>query len=619
MRDALPTPVPLRLVLASRFRKMGLNQLALLAFQAAARHHPEDPRVERQLCEHLLRTGDAEAAVQVARQAVSSNSSPLARLVLARALAQAGHLDEAEDHFSRIAREDTSPAEIRAQALVASVDVAVLTDHPRRAQALARQAALLDPLPMESARLLGDLAGRMATWRTVYEEVERRRQERAQDPVSHYLAARLLASAQSHREPGIPHQEIERLLRVALGADAGCHLARLMLALRQARRRFSAQGRARAAALDNLRFLSQALRLDPEVLGTDAGLIDLLLGALLEETPEAHRQAVDAYLAGLRRLPGHAVAATNLGALYLRRGEIQAARLRLISALAAAPDYEPAYRHLVRTLDLTASPEQTAREVEALVTRLGAPRAVVTGRFVAAMAEDAREQALSTVAGKATQLLTQLGVVAARLAPLPMLASPEEAARLADLEQRLDALHGEWRQYARSLETPGDAHAEVLDLRQIVKDAVRQETQNDGRATIETGSSAFPDVRGHRLALTEAVQAIVSNGLEAQAGASPPLEVRLVPLDTPATRVELTVRDYGDGIHALSRAQLFSPGYTTKLHRPGYGLSVARRIANAHQGWIVVEPAPERGTRVRLVLPADLYGLPAQLDAPDSL
>ena len=74
------------------------------------------------------------------------------------------------------------------------------------------------------------------------------------------------------------------------------------------------------------------------------------------------------------------------------------------------------------------------------------------------------------------------------------------------------------------------------------------------------------------------------------------------------------VRDYGPGISALHRAQLFVPGFSTKRERSGFGLSLARRIVTAHRGWIEVEPAPERGTRVRVVLPTDLHGLPALIE-----
>ncbi len=627
----------IRLSLAERLHRLGLPRLAEQTLQRSAALEPGHPRVVRRLATLVLHEGEAERANEIARGALAQRDDAATHLVVADTARAAGRLAEAARHYAEAEKRAGDDPARAGRALVGAARVAAARDEEADALTLTLKAAQLAPLPVTVARRLGDVGGNLGAWRRLQQAVEARRRQQPEQASLHYLLARLLAVAQLRFEPGIPNQEIERLLRLALERDAGCHLARLMLALRQARQRYRDPD-GRDKALRNLKFLSQALRLDQHALGVDAGLIDLLIAALLDEQPRSAREAVDFYLAGLRRLPGHAVAATNLGVLYLGRGEASAARQRFLSALAASPDYEPAYHHLVRTLDLAASPEQIAREVEALVDTLSAPSTVVTGRIVAAMAEDARDQVFEALHAKATQLHTQLGVVHARLRALRERtpASGERDAqeqgqgqgqgqgngkgkgkgpRLDELDLRLAELRQQWSQYLRSLYGTADSSPEVLNLNLVAGEVIRDESGQDGRVEF-TPAPALPDIKGRRAALSEAVGAIVRNGLEAQPAASPPLQVRTLPMAPRSPRVALEVRDYGAGISALHRAQLFVPGFSTKRDRSGFGLSLARRIASAHRGWIVVEPASQRGTVVRFVLPADLHGLPALLDEP---
>jgi signal transduction histidine kinase len=614
-------PLESRLSLAERLHRLGLPRLAEQTLQRSAALAPGHPRVTRRLATLLLHEGEAERAHAIACGALAQADDAATHLVVADTARAAGRLAEAAGHYAEAQKRAGDDPSRAGRALVGAARVAAARGEEADALALTLKAAELAPLPVAVARRLGDVGGNLGAWRRLQQAVEARRRQQPEQAALHYLLARLLAAAQLRFEPGIPNQEIERLLRLALERDAGCHLARLMLALRQARQRYRDPD-SRDKALGNLKFLSQALRLDEHALGVDAGLIDLLIAALLDEQARSAREAVDFYLAGLRRLPGHAVAATNLGVLYLGRGEASAARQRFLAALAASPDYEPAYHHLVRTLDLAASPEQIAHEVEALVATLSAPSTVVTGRIVAAMAEDARDQVFEALHAKATQLHTQLGVVHARLRALRERApaaggrdAQEQGLRLDELDLRLDELRQQWSQYLRSLYGTADSSPEVLNLNLVAGEVIRDESGQDGRVEF-TPAPALPDIKGRRAALYEAVGAIVRNGLEAQPAASPPLQVRTLPIAPRSPRVALEVRDYGAGISALHRAQLFVPGFSTKRDRSGFGLSLARRIASAHRGWIVVEPAPQRGTVVRFVLPADLHGLPALLDEP---
>ncbi len=76
-----------------------------------------------------------------------------------------------------------------------------------------------------------------------------------------------------------------------------------------------------------------------------------------------------------------------------------------------------------------------------------------------------------------------------------------------------------------------------------------------------------------------------------------------VSLERDEDSVLITVADEGKGIPPETLPNIFRPFFTTKGHGTGLGLSLARRIVEAHSGQIDVTSAVGQGTQFLIRLP----------------
>jgi len=92
---------------------------------------------------------------------------------------------------------------------------------------------------------------------------------------------------------------------------------------------------------------------------------------------------------------------------------------------------------------------------------------------------------------------------------------------------------------------------------------------------------------------------LVKNGLEALNG-----DGRVVvSAEARENALEIAVADSGMGLTPEQRAHLFVPGFTTKTHGSGLGLTIVERIVSDHEGTIAVDPPAGTGTTFRVRLP----------------
>jgi signal transduction histidine kinase len=123
-------------------------------------------------------------------------------------------------------------------------------------------------------------------------------------------------------------------------------------------------------------------------------------------------------------------------------------------------------------------------------------------------------------------------------------------------------------------------------------------------------ASDLPVIAADAAALSRSIQNLLSNAMK-YSGES--LWIRIKAERVASARgdeAQITVEDRGIGIAALELPHIFKPFYrgrevtAAQIHGSGLGLSLVKRIIEAHGGRVTVESAVRRGSRFTLRLPA---------------
>jgi signal transduction histidine kinase len=164
--------------------------------------------------------------------------------------------------------------------------------------------------------------------------------------------------------------------------------------------------------------------------------------------------------------------------------------------------------------------------------------------------------------------------------------------------ERLDATVSGSLRIARS----GNVPMAPLDVRDPVSAAIAAARPAFAAHRARLDHSLPPDallVHGNSAALEQLLLNLLLNAaaaLPAQGSAS--VTARL--LDD---AVEIIVRDDGRGIAPDELDHVFDPFFTTREDGTGLGLTIVRRIADAHGAELGIESQPGVGTTIRLSLP----------------
>ncbi len=96
---------------------------------------------------------------------------------------------------------------------------------------------------------------------------------------------------------------------------------------------------------------------------------------------------------------------------------------------------------------------------------------------------------------------------------------------------------------------------------------------------------------------------LMMNGMDAMAATPVPERRLTIRSEVKAAEVDVSVRDNGTGLPPEIIERLFSPFMTTKSLGLGVGLTIVRKIVEAHEGSIAARNNPEGGATFVVTLP----------------
>jgi two-component system cell cycle sensor histidine kinase/response regulator CckA len=162
----------------------------------------------------------------------------------------------------------------------------------------------------------------------------------------------------------------------------------------------------------------------------------------------------------------------------------------------------------------------------------------------------------------------------------------------------------------------GNLFVERLDLNKVVRntcDGLQSSIPKTIRLDIRPQPD-LPPVTTDLRQMRQVVADLVINAVEAiPEGADGTISVRTGTIDLgegsvaavkPGKYVELEVLDTGCGMDEETRKKIFDPFFTTKFTGRGLGLAAVHGFVRCNRGGVLVDSAPGKGTRFRILLPA---------------
>lgn len=236
------------------------------------------------------------------------------------------------------------------------------------------------------------------------------------------------------------------------------------------------------------------------------------------------------------------------------------------------------------------------------------------------LAEDHRArskklEALGTLAaGAAHELATPLSTIAVvakelQLSTMTGNASDETAADIELIRSEVDRCRAILdRMSTRTGEAPGETPA-VTPVADLVADVVGGLQRQDMVAVKYEFSAAEATITAPVTALSQAIRAVVQNGLDASTRGSSEPAVEMV-VGPALGGVEIAVLDAGDGMPPEVLERAGEPFFTTKPPGKGMGLGLflARSVVEHVGGELRIESRVGTGSTVRVRLPAVFAG-----------
>jgi two-component system sensor kinase FixL len=157
----------------------------------------------------------------------------------------------------------------------------------------------------------------------------------------------------------------------------------------------------------------------------------------------------------------------------------------------------------------------------------------------------------------------------------------------------------------------GETEKRAEDINKLVEEASALALVGANEAGVKTVLRFDPRaslVLVEKIQIQQVLLNLIRNAIEAMHG-SPRRELLVETALNDQGLIEISVTDTGSGLAEEIVPRLFQPFVTTKAAGMGVGLSISKRIVEAHGGEMWAEPNPEGGTRFRFtVRPAHELG-----------
>ena len=156
------------------------------------------------------------------------------------------------------------------------------------------------------------------------------------------------------------------------------------------------------------------------------------------------------------------------------------------------------------------------------------------------------------------------------------------------------------------------AERETMNVEDLIDEALEASAPaiEQGRVTIERQVAAdLPPVRVNAGALRRALQNLIDNAIK-YGGDSKWIRVTADRAAGARGGIAVTVEDHGIGISPDEQRRLFEPFFrgravaASSIHGSGLGLSLVKRIVEAHDGTVTVKSVAGRGSSFTIQLPA---------------
>ena len=174
---------------------------------------------------------------------------------------------------------------------------------------------------------------------------------------------------------------------------------------------------------------------------------------------------------------------------------------------------------------------------------------------------------------------------------------------ISEIEADVNRLEQVGERFGKIGSSPKFNTVKVLELIKGVVNYLNRRLPSD-KLIIEIEHNISPEieVKANETLLSWAIENVIKNGLDSLRSNEGTVDVKI---SSDAKGIQIIIQDDGKGILRRNWKKVFQPGFTTKKHGWGFGLSLSYRIIKElHDGTIqILKSAPDIGTTVEIHIP----------------